>query len=458
MQLFKQLFQKSNKNSIERGTQRIRRVGLTGITTLAFRGVSTLAGFVAIPLTAKYLETERFGLWLILGSLLSWISIADLGLANSLTNALAISDAKEDKEIAKEAVSSAFYLMLLITLILFILFLIIYQSISWERVFNIKSTLAKQEVGISIFVCWILFVIRLPLSIPGRIYAAYQEGYLYQIWISIGSLISVVSLIFAIHIHANLPLLIIAGFGTLLIGDVFSAIHLFGFHRRWLIPKYKYFNWLQCQWLLKIGVQFWISQASAILIFQTDLIIVAQMFGASEVVSYGITLRLFSLAGYILGSFIIPLWPAYSEAAARGDYSWISHTFKMSVFTSLIWSTSTGVLLVIFSPQLVTLLVNKEAIPDISLLFAMLFTTVLLTVDQAISVLANGLGELKVQSIVHPIGAISNILLSVFLGNLIGVSGVAWSTAICILLFSLGPIGFDIINKLKLRMNSVNYL
>ena len=58
--MFKQLFQKSNKNSIERGRQRIRRVGLTGITTLAVKGVSTLAGFVAIPLTAKYLETESF--------------------------------------------------------------------------------------------------------------------------------------------------------------------------------------------------------------------------------------------------------------------------------------------------------------------------------------------------------------------------------------------------------------
>ena len=452
MQIFKQIFQTSNKNSLERGRQRIRRVGLTGITTLAVKGVSTLAGFVAIPLTAKYLETERFGLWLILGSLLTWISIADLGLANSLTNALAISDAKEDKQIAKEAVSSAFYLMLFIALILFILFLIIYPSISWERVFNIKSTLAKQEVGISIFVCWILFVIRLPLSIPGRIYAAYQEGYLYQIWSAIGSLISVFSLIFAIHIHANLPLLIVAGFGTLLIGDVLSAIHLFGFQRKWLIPKYKDFNLLQCKWLLKTGFQFWISQVSAILIFQTDLIIVAQMFGASEVASYGITLRLFSLVSIILGSFITSLWPAYSEAAARGDYAWISHTFKMSVFTSLIWSTCAGILLVIFSPQLISLLVNKEAIPDISLLFAMLFTTVLFAIAQSVAVLANGLGELKSQTILGPIAAISNIVLSLLLGHLIGVSGVAWSTGICILLFSLVGVGGDIINKLKLRI------
>jgi len=300
-------------------------------------------------------------------------------------------------------------------------------------------------------VCWILFVIRLPLCIPGRIYAAYQEGYLYQLWSAIGSVISVFSLILAIHIHANLPLLIMAGFGTLLIGDVFSAIHLFGFQRKWLIPKYENFNWLQCKWLLKTGFQFWIAQVSAILIFQTDLIIVAQMFGASEVASYGITLRLFSLVGYILGSFITSLWPAYSEAAARGDYLWISHTFKMSVFISFTFSACAGILLVLFSPQLISLLVNREAIPDVSLLFAMFFTTVLFSVGQCVAMLVNGLGELRLQTILAPVSAVSNIVLSLFLGHLIGVSGVALSTGICLLLFSVLASGIYIINRFKLK-------
>ncbi|BAY97937.1 hypothetical protein NIES37_18850 [Tolypothrix tenuis PCC 7101] len=458
MRIFKQLFQNYNNLFIDRGRTRIIRALLTGSTTLVVKGMSTLAGFIAIPLTAKYLETERFGLWLILSSLLSWISIADFGLANSLTNALATADANEDRQIAKEFVSSAFYLMLLIASILLIVFLILYPSISWERVFNINSILAKQEVGVSIFVCWILFIIRLPLSIPSRIYAAYQEGYWYQIWGAFSSFLSIISIITAIYIHANLPWLIVASFGTLLIGDIFSGIHLFCFKRKWLAPKYENFNGLQCKWLLKTGFQFWIAQISAILIFQTDLIIVAQLFGASSVASYGITLKLFSLILYISSSFIISLWPAYSEALAKGDYAWIKNTFKMSIYISFIWSIFVGILLVIFSPQLISLLVNKEAIPHISLLLAMLFTTVLNCIAQCVAMLVNGLGELKLQAILAPVSAISNILLSVFLGNLLGVSGVAWSTGICILLFSLGAVGVDIINKLKLRISNISYL
>jgi O-antigen/teichoic acid export membrane protein len=454
MRLFKRLFQSANNSSTDRGRMRIRRAGLTGITTFLVKGISTLAGFIAIPLTAKYLETERFGVWLILSTFLGWINIADLGLANSLTNALATADGKEDRQIAQESVSSAFYLILVISGILLLLFLIIYPLISWEKVLNISSALDKQEIGTAIFVCWILFVIRLPLSIPGRIYGAYQEGYLYQIWGVIGSVLSIVGLIFSVYIQASLPLLIINSFGTLLLGDVFSAIHLFGFQRKWLIPKRKYFNWVQSKWLLKTGFQFWIAQVSAILIFQTDLIIVAHLFGASSVGSYGVTLRLFSLIIYSSSSFIIALWPAYSEALAKGDFNWIIRTFKISVAISFIYSVCVGILLVIFSDQILTFLVNKEAVPDSGLLLAMLFTTVLNSVAQCVAMLVNGLGELKLQTIIAPVSAISNIVLSMFLGHLIGVSGVAWSTGICILLFSLGAVGSDIINKLKVRIKN----
>jgi O-antigen/teichoic acid export membrane protein len=454
MRQFKHLFQDLNSISTDRGRMRIRRAGVTGITSVAVKGISIIAGLVTIPLTAKYLETETFGLWLILSNLLNWISIADLGLANSLTNALAIADGKEDRKIAQEAVSNAVYLMLAIAIILVAVFLILTPFINWERVFNLSSPTAKQDIEASIYVCWILFVLRLPLSIPGRIYGAYQEGYYYQLWSALGSLSSVISLITAIHIHANLPLLIVAYFGTLLIGDVFSTIHLFGFRRKWLIPKHKYFNWLQSKWLLKTGIQFWIAQISAILIFQTDLIIVAHLFGTSAVASYGVVLKLFSIVIYISSSFIISLWPAYSEASTRGDFTWIVKTFKSSIIFTFIWSVCIGILIAIFSPQIMKFLVNQQAIPPNNLVLAMLFTTVLNCISQCVAMLVNGLGELKLQTIIAPVSAISNIVLSILLGNLIGVSGVAWSTGICIFIFSLGVVGGDIINRLKLRIKS----
>jgi O-antigen/teichoic acid export membrane protein len=447
MRFIKKIFH--NTSIDERGRMRIRRVGLTGITTLSVKGISTTAGIISIPLTAKYLGTERFGLYLILSTFLSWISIADLGLANSLTNALATSDGKENREAAKTAVSSAFWLMIIVMFALTALFSIAYPLVPWDIVFNINSLLAKEEVGTAIIICFIFFIIRLPLSIPGRIYVAYQEGYFYQLWSGFSSILSFIFLIFAIYLKASLPLLIATQFGILLLGDIFAGIHLFYFKRQWLRPDIKYFIWKKSKWLFKTGFQFWIAQISAILIFQTDLIIVAQLFGASTVATYGVTLKLFALIGLVQSAFVNPLWPAYTEALSRKDYYWVIKIFKKSIYISFSLSLVLGFIIFIFSPAIVSSWIGKgDVILHNSLLLAMLFTSVLNSIAQCVGILVNGLGEIRLQAFIAPISAIINLFLSVFLGNLIGVSGVAWATGICLLLFSLIIVGGDILKKL----------
>ena len=71
------------------GNERIKKAVFTGLSTIGVKGVTVAAGLLSIPITSKYLGVERFGLWLTLSTLLTWVSVADLGLANSLTNVLA---------------------------------------------------------------------------------------------------------------------------------------------------------------------------------------------------------------------------------------------------------------------------------------------------------------------------------------------------------------------------------
>ncbi len=214
-----------------RSQSRLIKAGLTGSSSLAIKLISMGMNLISIPLTAKYLGAERFGLWLMLSTFLSWVSMADFGLANSLKNALATADGKEEREKAKIAVSSVFWLTVNISLILGILFYISYPFIPWARIFNITSDVAKSEAGLAVIVVAILFLSRLILSIPSNIYHAYQEGYLYNSWEVISSILSIIGLIIAIIYKASLPVLVAVGFGTSLLGSLLSAIHLFVWRR-----------------------------------------------------------------------------------------------------------------------------------------------------------------------------------------------------------------------------------
>ena len=53
------------------------------------KGGSVIANFLLVPLTIDYLDTENYGIWLILNSFIAWFSFFDIGLGNGLRNKFA---------------------------------------------------------------------------------------------------------------------------------------------------------------------------------------------------------------------------------------------------------------------------------------------------------------------------------------------------------------------------------
>lgn len=434
---------------VDRNRRRLARAGLTGLVTLAARGVTVLIGLVTLPLTSHYLGKERFGLWLTLSSFLTWITIADLGLSNSLINALSIADGTDDRERAQQAVASAFWMSLLVAIVLIVAVLIAAPLVNWPQVFNVISTEARNEVTPALIVVLLFCALRLPASIIGCVYQGFQEGYVYQLWNGLSGLLGAAGLIVAIRAEAGLPWLAAAFLMSMLLADLLSAIYLFAFRRQWLLPRWKFFDWSQARWLLRQGSQFWVAQMSAVMMLQTSLLIVSVIFGAGQSGGFGTTLRLFALIGAVQAAFVAPLWAAYGEAAARRDYAWLSLTFKRSVAISLIWSLPAAVVMFVAAPWLFKLLVTADVTADWHLRLAVMTTEVINSVARCVSTLLNGLGAVRSQAIFGPIGGAANLLLSWLLAKWIGVPGVAWATAICLSLFWLGVMGSDALTRLR---------
>jgi O-antigen/teichoic acid export membrane protein len=428
---------------------RIRKVVVTGLTTILSRGIAVTANFIAIPLVAGYLGTERFGVWLLLSTLMSWISIADIGLANSLTNGIAAADAQDDLNQAKILVSNAFYILLCVTISLTIICMIFYPLVNWSQVFNTSSEVIALEAGTAAIICCFFFSFRLPLSVAGRVYLGYQEGYYYQFWIGLSNILSVTMLALGTLFKLSLAKLVLVVFGSSLLVELICSIHLFYWRRPKIKPSLHYFNWITSLSLLKTGIKFWVIQISAIVSFQTDLIVVTQLFGIKEAAIYGIILKMFSLINMIQSTFFNPLWVAYCEAINKKDLQWIMATFKKSLKIAIIWSVIGSIIISISAQKLLNLWLPENVKIDLSLLFAMVSTCILFSIAQCIASLLNGLSFLNSQIIFGFASGITNILLSCFLGLLTGVSGVAWATAFSILIFSIFCVGFSAYKKIN---------
>jgi O-antigen/teichoic acid export membrane protein len=417
---------------------RNRQALLTGIITLMVRVIALGTSIISIPLTSQYLGQEQFGIWLLLSTLLNWIALADLGLTNSLVNNLSTALAKGDRLMAQRSIASVFFPMLIGGLLLLGLPLILSHFLNYQQFLNLQLSAAVQRDthwAITIALCF--FAAKIPLSIPRCIFSACQQGYLYQAWIGYANILSLIVLLIAQHYHASLPWLLGSFFGAVLLGDILAGIDIFYFRHPGLRPQLVYYDWRLFQDLLHIGWQFWIVQVAAICIFQTDLIIVAKLFGVIEVATYGVLLKLFSITEAVSSSFINPLWPAYSDAQARQDDLWIKKTFRGSLILTTIWSIGAGGLTAFFAPVILQHWLGDSVYIAPHLPVLMLLTYTLLAISQCIAILVNGLGRLKIQSWIAIASAICNLSLSFLLGQSIGIAGVTVATSISILIFSI---------------------
>lgn len=415
--------------------RRLFRAVLTGFVTLFSRGTATLLNLLLIPFTSHYLGKERFGLWLLLSSFIAWVSIADLGLTNSLVNALSRADGKNDTDLARESVASAFWIVAPIAILAILAILSVTPLVPWHHIFSLKSSKAIDEVGPSVIIFLLYCAIRIPASIVSCIYHAYQEGYLQHLWNFIGGLAGAAGLLLAIYFGSGLPVMAGSFVIGMLLVDFVSALYLFLFHRRYLFPAPGFFNRITARNLIKSGFLFWVAQISSVLLLQTGLVFVSVLYSASEAAAYGTMLRLFALVGAAQTAFISPLWAAYGEAMSRKDTRWIKNVFHNSLLFTLSWMIPSCGIVFYFLNTLFGWMLTADIVASPALGWPVMIGEIIGAVSRCISTFLNGLGIIKLQSIIGPVICIVNLILTWILGRKFGPPGIAWSTAISMFIF-----------------------
>src|SRR5207248_1138716 len=110
--------------------------------------------------------------------------------------------------------------------------------------------------------------------------------------------------------------------------------HLYVFHwrRPQLRPRWSHFSAGAARRLLGMGGLFLVLQISMAFAFTSDNLVAAQVLGPEAVTQYSVPYRLFGIFITMLMVILGPLWPAYGEAASRGDVDWVVRTLKRSLF------------------------------------------------------------------------------------------------------------------------------
>jgi O-antigen/teichoic acid export membrane protein len=365
-----------------------------------------------------------------ISSIIALLAFADLGIGNGLLNAISEAHGKDDRELARTYVSSTFFMLLALAVALGSIFAIAYPSLPWGRIFNIKNADAIADAGPAVCVLIGCFLLNMPLGIINRIQLGYQEGFENNIWNAVGNLLGLLSVLLVIYSRGTLCWLVLAMAGAPIIAVFLNGVRLFIYKRPWLWPTWAFTTHKAAVKVLGLGFLFFVLQFAAAVAFSSDNMITTQILGSAAVTQYSVHARLFSIAPMLLMMVLSPLWPAYSEAIARGDVAWVRRTLIRSIITSLVLSTICSVFFVVAGPFLLRIWVGDRVVPVLPLLLGLGIWTILSTVGNALAMFLNGASVMRFQVIASLAMAALAVSLKIFLTQKIGVAGVVWGTVI----------------------------
>jgi O-antigen/teichoic acid export membrane protein len=413
-----------NGDADSRSQERYRRALISGIASGLAKAVSVVATLVSIPVTLDYLGVERFGVWMTLSSFAALMAFADFGLGNSLMNAVAAEDARGDSALVRRYVSAALALLTLVAALLIAGWFTLGILVPWGRVLGVaEDGLVAEEVRAATAVFVTCLALGIPATVIQRVQAALQLGYIASIWQLISSILALAGLVAVVIAKGNLVWLAIATFGLPVVVGIANSLVFWCFERRTEAPAFALVRRADMAYLARSGVLFFALQFAASLAYASDNLIIAQALGPDAVAQYSVVARLFEGVILILGLFVTPLWPAYAEAAARGDTPWIRRTLRKSLqaTAAIVIAIATG--LVVFGKPIIEAWVGTAAGYSFALVAAYGAWTVAKGLGATVAAFLNGMNVLRFQVLLAFAFTAFSLAAKIGLASRIGLPG-----------------------------------
>lgn len=391
---------------------------------LVFCQIATVGlSFLLVPLTLKYLGVADYGVWITLVGLVEWFNFFDIGLGHGLRNKYAESKAKNETDQIKKYVSTTFFMMIIISLSIFLIFLALSNFINWSAVLNAPDSLTPSIQVLSIILVG-MFCLRFIVNIVSILLVADQNPAISAIIMVFGNVFSLLGTLFLIQIGETslLSLGIVLSVSQVL--PLFFAF-IFYFSKRYssIFPNLKHFSRDHLKDIFSFGSKFFVIQLTALLMLQSNNIIIAHVCGLEEVTDFNIAFKYLNVLSTLFMTLLTPLWSASTDAYYKNDIDWIKTSFSRldKIWFLLIFA---GILMIVVSPFLYQLWLQDKIKPDYSLLIIMLLNILFLMRSTLYRSFMNGVGKIKLQFAVTFVQAILHIPLAILMGKYFGVVGI----------------------------------
>jgi O-antigen/teichoic acid export membrane protein len=425
-----------SKANADRGKERYRRASLTASASIISQVLGVLISIISVPLTVHYLGQERYGVWLTISSLMTWMTMTDFGLTgNALINLISEAHGTDNRVLARQYASSTFWTLIAITVTIGTVLAATFNWIPWRSVFRVSAATSTQELRIACAIALGIFLINLPLNMLNSLYNAYQDGFVANVWTIGANALALASLIAVTQFRGGLPHLVFALSGTRVLVALANGYYLFFRRYRWLAPRISSVSWAHIKRLLKLSSKYMVAQVSALGISQSQPMIITQILGPAYVPIFVVAHRLITIPQNLVYIATLPLLSAYGEARARADWKWIKGAVKNSTLMALGIGTVLLLILSIGAKPIIMHWAGAAAVPDTALVIWLAIYTLLGIAVNPSAQMLWGLERVGVPALGLALCAVATVKLSLMFGKWWGLSGITMAMTVSLLIY-----------------------
>jgi len=413
----------------------LRNVGLSTVLKLS----TFVLQFAMLPLFMKVLGKGEYGVWVVLQSLVIWVSVLELGIGKGLRNKLTESLGVGDRRLARRYLSSTLFGQVVLWGLVAFVFVVLLFFMGLPLSRWLQSASSDRTMAWSLLFCFLTFTLTQLAGVMNAILYAKH-------WNSATALVG-----FAASIGLFLFLLISRwnghGLSLSLLASVNCVMFALGYTVqasclvRWfpdLVPRWSEATYGVFLDVASVGISFLFIEITYMVIFMTDRLIVLWVLGPVMVAEYDVVLRLSALATTGFTLCIGPIWALSGTAWAKRDLRMMRRLWRIVTLLIVPFGVVSIAIGFMINP-LIHVFIDASITVSPMVRWSLVVYTLVVIWGAAYASLLNGIGRTREQVLCSVIASIVNIPLAIWLCGIegVGVSGVLISSALSLSLFGL---------------------
>lgn len=397
----------------------------------------------------KFIGKENYGIWAIIGSMLGYMGMLEIGLSGSVSTLIARKQNEPSNDHINVIVSNAIFLHIIIGLAV----LGAGSAISFYLPDFFRLSPDLIDIAWKAF---ILATIGLSISFPLRSIKAVLRGtqnIATLNWLELANfLVRTALILFLLFVGFDL---IALPLGAIVV-NTFALFVFYYFSIRTypqLNISLSFVNIEEMKKIFSVSLWWFLGSIGALFIYSTDNIVIGHFLGPAFVTVYVLTYRVAELGRQQIYQINTSLMPGLGDLAGRKEYAKLKSVFLTSMKMVIITSCILSVFIIIYNRHIVKYWVGEEYFGGTMLTVIFAVSLFQMTIFHNSSVILTSFLKLKRLSVIRWIEGIINLFLSIILVKYYGIIGVAFATFIAGFFTSFWYVPLNAIRMLEITID-----